>query len=73
MVLDGELLCANSGWSYALVYDAFDRHVLLKKVTRFNPVVASLTLIEVRVAVPVARTVSTCHMIYVTMTLLKPT
>ena len=38
MVLDGELLCANSGWSYALVYDAFDRHVLLKKVTRFNPV-----------------------------------
>ena len=44
MVLDGELLCANSGWSYALVYDAFDRHVLLKKVTRFNPVVASLTL-----------------------------
>ena len=38
MVLDGGFLCANSGWSYALVCDEFERvrRVLLKKVTRWT-------------------------------------
>ena len=39
MMLDGELLCANSGWSCVLVCGEFERvrRVLLKKVTRWTP------------------------------------